>query len=332
LLGRFLHITRLLLFFGALPALAAFVCAGGRKPKLIEFNKIWDSAPHNAFTDLTHLNGVWYCTFREGTTHQVPDGRIRVISSADGKQWQTALLVIDSSLDLRDPKLCITPDKRLMLHYAGVYYQGGRQIFINRAHFSADGINWTEPKAITADSLFAWRVSWHEKSAYTLGWKREKGIYFCKSDDGLSFSIVKKLDLPGTPNEGTLAFDRKGEVTALIRKEDQPAGLYIARSKPPYTEWHYSEVPSFAGGPNLTYGPDSSLIAGFRTFGDGSFSTVLRCVNGNKTEELITLPSSGDNGYPGLCLEGNTLWVSYYSSHEGKASIYLAKIAFPMKE
>ena len=41
------------------------------------------------------------------------------------------------------------------------------------------------------------------------------------------------------------------------------------------------------------------------------------------------MPSAGDNSYPGLVLHEDVLWVSYYSSHDGKTSIYLAKLKLP---
>ena len=34
--------------------------------KIVEIRKIWDAAPHNAFTDLERFKGEWYCAFREG--------------------------------------------------------------------------------------------------------------------------------------------------------------------------------------------------------------------------------------------------------------------------
>jgi hypothetical protein len=40
----------------------------------------------------------------------------------------------------------------------------------------------------------------------------------------------------------------------------------------------------------------------------------------------LQLPSGGDTSYPGLVWHDDFLWVSYYSSHEGKAKIYLAKL------
>ena len=47
---------------------------------------------------------------------------------------------------------------------------------------------------------------------------------------------------------------------------------------------------------------------------------------GREVAEFLTLPSGGDTSYPGLVWHDGLLWVSYYSSHEGKTSIYLAKV------
>jgi hypothetical protein len=35
--------------------------------KLLSVKKIWDAAPHNAFTDLIRHSGQFFCVFREGT-------------------------------------------------------------------------------------------------------------------------------------------------------------------------------------------------------------------------------------------------------------------------
>jgi hypothetical protein len=42
--------------------------------KLVEVRKIWDQAPHNAFTGLAKFQHWWFCAFREGTGHVSPDG------------------------------------------------------------------------------------------------------------------------------------------------------------------------------------------------------------------------------------------------------------------
>jgi hypothetical protein len=42
--------------------------------------------------------------------------------------------------------------------------------------------------------------------------------------------------------------------------------------------------------------------------------------------EAFALPSGGDCSYAGMVLRGDTLYVSYYSSHEEKTAIYLATL------
>ena len=42
--------------------------------------------------------------------------------------------------------------------------------------------------------------------------------------------------------------------------------------------------------------------------------------------ECLQLPSGGDTSYAGLVEHDELIWVSYYSSHEDKTAIYLAKV------
>ena len=37
--------------------------------KIVDVRKIWDQAPHNAFTDLVHFGRCFFCVFREGEGH-----------------------------------------------------------------------------------------------------------------------------------------------------------------------------------------------------------------------------------------------------------------------
>ncbi|HMT68306.1 MAG TPA: hypothetical protein PKE28_11980, partial [Bacteroidales bacterium] len=41
---------------------------------------------------------------------------------------------------------------------------------------------------------------------------------------------------------------------------------------------------------------------------------------------VLILPGGGDCSYPGMVWHEDMLVVSYYSSHEGKSSIYIARI------
>src|SRR5258707_15892916 len=103
-------ICSVLLVCPSLPATAAPPTA-----KLISIKKIWDQAPHCAFTDLAFWKGHFVCAFREGRAHVATDGKIRVLSSADGDSWASAAMLSLDGFDLRDAGLSVTPDNRLML-------------------------------------------------------------------------------------------------------------------------------------------------------------------------------------------------------------------------
>ena len=72
-----------------------------------------------------------------------------------------------------------------------------------------------------------------------------------------------------------------------------------------------------------------ALVAG-RIVKKSKLVTALLKLNfyTGQLQELLILPSKGDNSYPGLIMKNQHLWVSYYSSHQdNKSCIYLAKIA-----
>jgi hypothetical protein len=300
-----------------------------RAARIESLTKIWSKGQHNAFTDLIWYHDKWYCVFRESSGHQSEDGCIRLISSKDGENWAEAKLFKDSRYDLRDPKLCITPSGKLMLHYAGISYDSvGTQLFRNMVHFSTDGKQWSKPKTIEVDSQMAWRITWYKGIAYTLAWNSVYGLYLYNSNDGIHFKRIYKFDLKGMPNEATIVFDKNGRMTAIIRKDVAPKSFYMGRADYPYTNWRFVENAEFAGGPNMIYVNDSTLVAAYRIYDNGKGKTVLYKVEDYNTTELLTLPSGGDNGYAGMCLRNDTLWMSYYSSQEGKANIYLAKVSF----
>jgi hypothetical protein len=89
--------------------------------ELVDHRKIWDAGAHNAFTDLIRWHDRWWCTFRESEGHVGGDGGIRILTSADGAKWEAAALLTEKDVDLRDPKLTVTPDGKLMLNCGGLH-------------------------------------------------------------------------------------------------------------------------------------------------------------------------------------------------------------------
>jgi hypothetical protein len=73
--------------------------------------------------------------------------------------------------------------------------------------------------------------------------------------------------------------------------------------------------------------PDGRLLAAVRLIDSPMRTGVcwLDPEQGTLTEAL-KLPSGGDASYAGMVWHEGLLWISYYSSHEGKTAIYLAKV------
>jgi len=124
---------------------ALFLSSGlvANEPKLIEQRRIWDRAPHNAFTDLIRFQDRWFCVFREGQNHVSPDGALRIITSQDGATWESAALIQSSDSDLRDAKITIANDGRLMLSGAAALHDKKTHTHQSKVWFSKDGFDWS---------------------------------------------------------------------------------------------------------------------------------------------------------------------------------------------
>jgi hypothetical protein len=305
-------------------------------PQLTYVKKIWDSAPHCAFTDLRYFKGYFYCCFREGKSHSANDGYggIRVIRSSDMDNWTPVAFFHDSRYDCRDPKLAMNIEKELMLTFTASKLNtdpnpADKMVYVSMACFSFDGVNWTKPQEMDVENQVAWRVTWNKGTAYTVGWHKKQGVRLYKSKNGLNYTKVCKFNITGFPNEGSLLFMPDGKLMALVRREELTRNFYIGTSKSPYTDWTFKEGTFFTGGPNMIMLPDSSVWACFRTFENFYPIVVLAQLTNDGMYVRLKLPSGGDCAYPGLLWYNNALWISYYSSHEdNKAKIYLAKVEF----
>jgi len=314
----------------------------------VSVQKIWDNGSHTAFTSLIEFKGKYYCSFREGFGHVFnkegkAEGKIRILASADGDTWESVALMHKPEFDLRDPKLSITPDGRLMVMIGGsVYKEKKLEAQIPHVSFSEDGKNFTEPVPVKfKDNIgvnfdWLWRVTWNGTLGYVVDYSKKDNVQLLsllKTKDGTLYEFVSELNVPDFPNETTIRFLPDETMLLMVRREKGDKGTYWGISKPPYTEWTWTNLNVFVGGPDFIILEDGRIIAGGRSlYLPKSPKTVLYL--GDKEghfEERFVLPSGGDNSYPGMIVVGDQLWVSYYSTHETpKASIYLAKLPLSM--
>lgn len=307
---------------------------------LVSLSKIWSEAPHSAFGDLVRFRQQWVCVFREANGHvaakgREDDGRLRVITSSDGQRWTPAALIAEAGVDLRDPHLSVTPDDRLMITAGGSEYPGGVfQGRHSRVLFSKDARQWTAPAKVLERGEWLWRVTWSGKTAYGVAKRGNppdspRRTRLVKSEDGLAWQPVVDLEIPGG-DETTIRFDRHGRMIAFMRRvSDDGDKAMIGVSAAPYRDWQWTRSGHFVGGPNFIVLGDGRLLGGGRVFENGDPKkprTQIGFLNETSFTPSLTLESSGDNSYPAFVEHQGAVWTMYYSSHEGKAQIYLARL------
>ena len=200
-----------------------------------QVTKIWDDAPHNAFTDLIRYENKFYCTFREGTGH-VPgetgeDGKIRILISEDGEKWESLALLAKKNYDLRDSKLSVTPDGRLMVLMGGSNYDG-RKLINRLSHVSFISNNkkqFSDPKSIKIDKEirsdydWLWRVTWFDNIGYGVVYRKKDNtkseVFLVKTQNGIDYTLVSALDVEGLPGESTVLINSDAEMLILMRRD-----------------------------------------------------------------------------------------------------------------
>jgi len=319
--------------------------------------RIWCADEHNAFPDIERFKNRWYVAMREGTAHGISGfGRVRVISSADGKQWKSVAVFGDDG-DYRRPELSVTPDGRLMVVTKFNFYEKAAadekrvieardrkgkvhrvvsRRYENRVAFSADGDRFGDIEPVTGTHEKAWfysGVQWYEGTGYAID---RKGRALYSTRDGEDFQKVSEVPVG---NESRIGFHADGTMVVFFRNGS------LATSQPPYNRWsvneHNRKGPHSFGGPGIVVSPggdvwtasrhridpnDFAFPRGENEFPDG---TVLFKLQGDTLVPKLLIRGGGDRGYNGLVLHEGYLWMVYNapSKELRKSCIYLSKIA-----
>lgn len=307
------------------------------EPCLETVEVIWEKDEHAAFTDLIATPQGLMATFRAADSHERgQDGTIRVICQNEKNRWDCCVNLALHGFDLRDPKISYTPEGELMLLCGAVEKSGMRYPCV---FFSKNGRKWGQPNLIASlPGEWIWRLTWKDSQAWGISYKADPAnlkdpwqATLFKTSDGLDYEKVTALEVDDLyPNEGTLRFEGD-TMLALLRA--QKTG-FTGKSTPPYTDWEWKPLGERLGGPNFLILKDGTKIASSRKLffsEEGELIDekviVARLDDKEGLSPLFTLPSSGDCSYPGMVEQGKMLYISYYSSHEGKAKIYLARIS-----
>ena len=302
--------------------------------------KIWNRSSHAAFTDLIRWNGEFFCIFRESDCHFGGiNGVLRLLHSPNGIAWNSLALIEREGWDLRDPKLSITPDGKLMLLTGAIRVNREKLRLAQHSmvSFSEDALHWSELKSIFKEE-WLWRLTWFQGKGYgftyfftnPLDSSSEWRIKLYETLDGIFYKPLSSFYIPGKPNEVTLRFF-SSQMVALIRRDSKgDHNAWIGSSVPPYVDWLFRETSGYLGSPNFIILPGGKMWASGRMLSETPYGSIEKMavlkMSLKDLQPKVILPSLGDCSYPGMVYEEPYLWISYYSSHEGQATIYLAKL------
>ena len=341
----------------ALAVLLCCACGGHSEPADlggdIRIQKIYaNPATHSAFPSIVKFKGRYFVLFREGVSHIFDEngnaeGHVRIISSPDGKRWESVADFGLPGFDLRDPKLSVTPDGRLMATVGGSIYREKKLVGrIPQVCFSTDGKTFTDPQPIEVDppvecplGEWLWRVTWHEGVGYGVSYFMGE-LRLLSTTDGVHYKEVSRPvppDVAGKCTETTLRFLPDGRMILVVRRDPNPVPALMAVAAPPYTDWEWKTMTAYLGGPDVLVRPDASLIVGGRYWfeaGKQCKTLLWKADTEGHMNAIVILPSAGDNSYPGFLVEGDELWVCYYSSVEKlrKPGIFLARMPLSLFE
>ncbi len=200
--------------------------ASNLSPDDVKVVKVWDAAPDNAFTDLILFRNRFFLAFREGTSHDSMDGKIRVLLSPDGTTWEPVALLVAPLVDLRDPKFSITPEGKLMLNAAAAQRNISPTRYLSLYWTSSDGKNWAALSTMGDLNYWLWRVAWQGSQGYSVGYRTippyHTTLYSGNPEQGIDFTpVISPLVSGAYANETVL----------LFRPERGSLGHHAARSR-----------------------------------------------------------------------------------------------------
>ena len=214
---------------------------------------------------------------------------------------------------------------------------------------------------------WCWRSRWHKGVGYSLAYQRSQNNLYVYRGKKLSEFIRQEKPILSLaehqlayPNESDFLFLDDNHLVAVVRRDADTfttqVGTSQLNSDGTVGEWQWQALPVYLASPCLYQLSESSVLVAARyehtaltptqathrktlqyfsseyealEYEDGDLKTGLFIleIQSLSLNFLMPLPSAGDNGYPGIAVVDNKLFISYYSSADKQRSrIYLCKI------
>jgi len=303
----------------------------------------WDAiadGSHNSNTDMILWNNQFYLIHASSPFHYgTSESKLIIWRSSDTKDWKkVGEIDFEGNDDIRDPKFANISGKLF------VYALANRGLIANPYKtvykVSDDGEKWSdwkELKGVEEGWLF-WRPKTFDNNTWYVSaywWEHGKSMLF-KSTDGIEWEEVSKIYEGETNDETAIEFLPDGKLICTARLEgfseynifgDSSASTLIAVSKSQdYDKWEYSkdDLTRLDGPCLFRYNDRVFAVGRYEPEAKGTFSnlgsffckkrTSLFLLEENRLIYLSDFPSAGDTSYSGVVINGDYVYISYYTS------------------
>lgn len=313
------------------------------KAELVSTAVAWEKSNYNTHPDLIRFGDRWFLACQESFHQGWPGGAVRVLTSKDGKAWESAA-VIKSPTPRRGlwvPTFTTTPDGRLMVTALGTLpypdspdplpQYGGRSKAL--AWVSKDGRDWGEHTPLGLDEFPLGRVVWHDGIAFSPAIGRICGsaqtVHIMTGKDGKAFESRAEQHMRMLmPYEAELLFE--GDTAYCLVTGYSTAGPtgVLGTAKAPYKAWAWKELDQRVRNARFLRLPDKRVVATVGLYDRKQFRTALcefRPATGKFTE-LLELTTDKEAVSAGLAWHDGHVWVSYPVAEGDKVRVHLAKV------
>jgi hypothetical protein len=297
----------------------------------------WDAVAdgtHNSNTDLIHWNDTFYLVHQTSPFHfGTSRSRLIVRTSQDARHWTNVAELRASRGELRDPKFAVIGDRLFLYALGNMTWDA--EPYTTFYTSSEDGRAWSDLTEAEPQGWLFWRPKTLDGTTWYVPayWHEHGRSILLSSTDGEDWSIVSTVYEGERNDETDIEFLPDGRLLATARLEgtggifgDRRAGTLIAVASPPYREW--SRTKSYVtrlDGPRLfshegivfavgRYQPTRTPLVAEQGSVFGRKRTSLFLVGEDGLTYLSDLPSAGDTSYAGTVVQGDTLYVCYYTS------------------
>lgn len=312
--------------------------------EIVSTKMIWDRASINRDTDIIRYKDRWFVVCCETSKEFSNDAALRIISSSDGVQWESAALLRGPSPKASyryDPAFCVGADGKLMVTSLGL------QTF---AWLSEDGRTWSDRTRIGQDDFEYSRPVWNQGVALTYAHGIHDGnsstIQFLSGSDVKTLQNLSEETFEFIPDDAAIVFDGARAFCVLSRQAPNPiakvkelgrqfqSGL-LGTAAAPYTSWTWKPIDASLCVPTLLRLPDRRLIAAVGLSNKKDCITLCELnLSTGELQEFLEIPVAVENliqaayhrQLVGLAHHDGHVWVSYHATHQGKLCIHLAQV------